>query len=320
MTGSGGLNVDEQRGTGESTLPGPSSSVPPSSVVGSPWAIRGGSLSLGGPVVMGILNLTPDSFSGEGGLLDVDANLVRAGEMVDRGAGILDVGGESTRPGATPVSTDEELERVLPFIEAAATRFSVPLSVDTRNAVVARAALAAGAVVVNDVSGLGHDPEMAAVVEEGGAGVVLMHMRGNPSTMDSLSNYECIGDEVAGELSVAVDRALAAGIHRDAIVVDPGIGFAKNTVHSLALLGNLDAIRQLGFPVMVGPSRKRFLGAILDAPVSGRLHGTVAACVSAYLQGARIFRVHDVEPVVQALRVMEAIEMAAAETTPRQDS
>lgn len=283
------------------------------------WAIRGGSISLRGPVVMGILNLTPDSFSGGGGLLDLDATLPRAIEMVEQGAGILDVGGESTRPGATPVSTDEELERVLPFIEAVAARVAVPLSVDTRNARVARAALAAGAAVVNDVSGLGHDPQMAAVVEKGGAGVVLMHMRGNPATMDSLSSYAHVGEEVAGELAVAVDRALAAGIPRDAIVVDPGIGFAKNTAQSLELLGNLDAIRQLGFPVMVGPSRKRFLGAVLDVPVSGRLNGTVAACVSAYLQGARIFRVHDVEPVVQALRVTEAIEQAAAGTTPRQD-
>lgn len=283
------------------------------------WAIRGGSMSLRGPVVMGILNLTPDSFSDGGGLPDLDATLLRAIEMVGQGAGILDVGGESTRPGATPVSTDEELERVLPFIEAVAARMAVPLSVDTRNARVARAALAAGAAVVNDVSGLGHDPQMAAVVEEGAAGVVLMHMRGTPATMDSLSSYAHVGDEVAGELAVAVDRALAAGIPRDAIVVDPGIGFAKNSTQSLELLGKLDAIRHLGFPVMVGPSRKRFLGAVLDVPVSGRLHGTVAACVSAYLQGARIFRVHDVEPVVQALRVTEAIEEAAAGTTPRQD-
>ncbi len=283
------------------------------------WAMRGGSMSLRGPVVMGILNLTPDSFSDGGDLLDLDAALRRALEMVEQGAGILDVGGESTRPGATPVSTDEELERVLPFIQAVAARMAVPLSVDTRNARVARAALAAGAAVVNDVSGLGHDPDMAAAVEAGGAGVVLMHMRGNPATMDSLSNYAHVGDEVAGELAVAVDRALAAGIPRDAIVVDPGIGFAKNTAQSLELLGNLDAIRQLGFPVMVGPSRKRFLGSVLDVPVSARLHGTVAACVSAYVQGARIFRVHDVEPVVQALRVVEAIEQAAAGTTSRQD-
>jgi dihydropteroate synthase len=268
---------------------------------------------------MGILNLTPDSFSDGGTLPDLDATLSRAEHMVAEGAGMLDIGGESTRPGAAPVSPQEELDRVVPFFEAVRGRLDVPLSVDTRKAEVARAAVAAGAQVVNDVSGLFHDADMASVVAEAGAGVVLMHMRGDPSTMASLAEYEHLLDEVADELERSVRRAVAEGIRREAIVVDPGIGFAKTAEQSLALLGDLKSIHGLGLPVLVGPSRKSFLGAVLDSPPSARLHGTVAACVSAYLEGARIFRVHDVEPVVQALRVIEAISAAAAWTAKRQD-
>jgi len=306
--------MDEVRGTGEWTLPGPSSFWE-----GRSWSIRGGAVPLGRPVVMGILNLTPDSFSDGGELPDVEAALRRAEEMVGQGAGLLDVGGESTRPGASPVSAEQESERLLPFLEAAAGAVPVPISVDTRKAEVARACVAAGASVVNDVSGLSHDPEMAGVVAEAGAGVVIMHMRGDPSTMASLTNYEHLAAEVAGELSAAVQAALDAGIERDAIVVDPGIGFAKTAAQSLALLGDLGSIRALGFPVLAGPSRKSFLGAVLGVPASERLHGTVAACVAAYLQGARIFRVHDVKPVVEALQVIEAIQEAARETAERQD-
>ena len=178
MIGREGATMDEVRGTGEFVLPGPSSSWE-----GRSWSIRGGSVALGRPLVMGILNLTPDSFSDGGELSDTEAALRRAEEMVDQGAGMLDVGGESTRPGASSVSAEQELERLLPFLEAAAGRVPVPISVDTRKAEVARACLAAGASVVNDVSGLTHDPEMAGVVAEGGAGVVIMHMRGDPSTM-----------------------------------------------------------------------------------------------------------------------------------------
>lgn len=301
------------RGTGESILSGPLSGS-----VDASWAVPGRSIPVGCPLVVGILNLTPDSFSDGGSLPDLDAALRAAREMVGQGAGMLDVGGESTRPGAAPISTDEEMDRVLPFIEAAVGEFSVPLSVDTRSARVARAAMAAGAAVVNDVSGLVHDPEMAEVVRQTGAGVVLMHMRGDPSTMSSFASYESVAAEVARELAARVEHALAARISRESIVVDPGIGFAKSAEQSLALLGNLGPICGLGFPLMVGPSRKSFLGAVLDVPPSGRLHGTVAACVAAYLQGARIFRVHDVEPVVQALRVMEAIDEASAGAAARQ--
>lgn len=304
--------MDAHRGTGEWALPGPSSVWE-----GRAWSVRGGSVPLDRPVVMGILNLTPDSFSDGGELPDVEAALRRAEEMVAQGAGLLDVGGESTRPGASPVPEEQELGRLLPFVEAAGA-LSVPISVDTRKARVARACLEEGAAVVNDVSAMIHDPEMAGVVAEAGAGVVLMHMRGEPSTMASLASYQGVADEVAGELSHAVQRARAAGIQDDAIVLDPGIGFAKTPAHSLALLGDLGSIRAAGLPVMVGPSRKSFLGAVLGVPAQQRLHGTVAACVAAYLQGARIFRVHDVEPVVQALQVMEAIREATAETAQRQ--
>ena len=271
------------------------------------WRIREGEIPLGSPVVMGILNLTPDSFSDGGLHLDPERALAHAEAMVEDGAGLIDVGGESTRPGAHPVPADEELRRILPFLERAAGRLDVPLSVDTRKAEVARAALAAGARVVNDVSGLAHDPEMAATVAAAGAGVVLMHTRGTPTDMAERAHYGNVGAEVAEELGAAVARARAAGIPDGAVVVDPGIGFAKSAEHSIALLGDLGPIRALGFPVLVGPSRKSFLGTLLDAPPEERLPGTLAACVVAYLEGARIFRVHDVRPVRRALIVAEAI-------------
>lgn len=256
---------------------------------------------------MGILNLTPDSFSDGGLHLDPDRALQRAEALVAEGAGLLDVGGESTRPGARTVAAAEELDRVLPFFERAAGRLDVPLSIDTRKAAVARAALEAGARVVNDVSGLAFDSGMPATVAETGAGVVLMHMRGSPADMAGHATYGSVGEEVARELRTALERARAAGVPDDAIVVDPGIGFAKSAEHSLSLLGDLGPIRALGFPVLVGPSRKSFLGKLLDAPPDERLAGTLAACVAAYLEGARIFRVHDVRPVAQALTVAEAL-------------
>ncbi len=271
------------------------------------WRVREGDIPLGSPVVMGILNLTPDSFSDGGLHLDADRALDRAEAMVAEGAALIDVGGESTRPGADPVSADEELRRILPFLERAAGRLDAPLSVDTRKADVARAALAAGARIVNDVSGLAFDPGMAGTVAAAGAGVVLTHMRGTPADMTGRARYGNVAEEVAEELGAAVERARVAGIPDEAVVVDPGIGFAKSAEHSLTLLGDLGPIRALGFPVLVGPSRKSFLGALLDAPPEDRLAGTLAACVAAYLQGARIFRVHDVRPVCQALIVAEAI-------------
>jgi dihydropteroate synthase len=259
---------------------------------------------------MGIVNLTPDSFSDGGRYRDVEEAADAAFAMVEAGAALVDVGGESTRPGATPVDPDEELRRVLPFVERVSGRLGVPLSVDTRKARVARAAVDAGAAVINDVSGLAYDDGMAAVAAETGAGLVLMHMRGVPEDMASFARYERVGHEVARELSGAVARARDAGVADEALVVDPGIGFAKSAEQSLALLADLSPLRALGFPILVGPSRKSFLGAVAGGVGGDRLAGTLAACIGAYFQGARIFRVHDVGPAVQALAVAHALEGA----------
>lgn len=281
------------------------------------WQVRGVALSLARPVVMGVVNLTPDSFSDGGRYRDVAHALDQAEAMVRAGAGIIDVGGESTRPGAETVSAGEEADRILPFMEEGARRLGVPLSVDTRKADVARQALDAGAAIVNDVSALAFDPAMATTVAGAGAGLVLMHMRGGPADMAARAAYEDVGAAVAAELAEAVERARSGGIPDDAVVLDPGLGFAKEADHNLALLADLGPLRALGFPLLVGPSRKRFIGAVTGAPPEGRLAGTLAACVLAYLEGARIFRVHDVEPAVQALAVAEAI--AAGRRDPREE-
>ena len=259
---------------------------------------------------MGILNLTPDSFSDGGRFRDVEEAVDAAHAMVEAGAALVDVGGESTRPGASPVPAVDELARILPFLERVSGRLGVPVSVDTRKATVARVAVEAGAAVVNDVSGLAFDPSLAEVVADTGAGVVLMHTRGVPEDMARFAHYVNVGAEVAAELGAAVDRARSAGITDDAIMLDPGIGFAKEARHSLALLSNLAPLRVLGFPLLVGPSRKSFLNSVLGVPTGDRLPGTLAACMAAYFQGVRMFRVHDVGPVVQALAVADALERA----------
>ncbi len=282
------------------------------------WHVRGQALSLAHPLVMGIVNLTPDSFSDGGRYPDVDQAIREAAAMVDAGAGLIDVGGESTRPGASSVPEAVELERVIPFVTRASDALGVPISIDTRKATVARAALEAGASVVNDVSGLSHDAEMAALVADAGAGAVLMHMRGTPATMTSYARYERVSADVAAELADAVARAREAGVPDESIVLDPGLGFAKDAGQTLELLADLGPIGELGFPMLVGPSRKSFLGAVLDVPPEERLPGTLAACVAAYLQGVRVFRVHDVEPVVRALDVAEAIVDAGRVDSGRQ--
>jgi dihydropteroate synthase len=264
-------------------------------------------IDLSAPVVMGILNLTPDSFSDGGAIGSVDEALEKAHLLAAEGAGIVDVGGESTRPGAEPVPVEVEVARILPFVEAAASSLPVPLSVDTRRAIVARASLRAGAQVINDVSGLKHDSLMAQAVAEDGGALVLSHMRGTPATMDRMAGYGDVVAEVVGELRESLSLALEAGIPEERIVVDPGIGFAKTGRQSLTLLRELEALSTLGRPVLVGPSRKSFIGEITGRPPLERLHGTVAACVVAFLKGARVFRVHDVGPVVQALAVTRAI-------------
>jgi len=259
------------------------------------------------PRVMGILNVTPDSFSDGGELPGVDAALRRGEDMLREGASLLDVGGESTRPGARAVPLEEELRRVLPVVEALVRRFSIPVSVDTRKAAVARAALDAGAHVVNDVSGLTHDPALGREVARAGAGLILMHMRGTPQDMGTRAHYAEVAEEVATELSGAVARARLAGVPDESLVLDPGIGFAKTPAQSLQLLRDLGSLRTLGFPLLVGASRKSFLGEILGVPPRERVTGSAVAAVLAWLQGARIFRVHDVAPTVQALAVVVGV-------------
>jgi len=299
-SGSGQSLLDTGTGTPEATGPR----------AFSHWRLPSGELDLSTPAVMGIMNLTPDSFSDGGELHSVDVALVKAHRLVTEGARVLDVGGESTRPGADPVPEEAEIGRVLPFIERATDAGLGPLSIDTRHASVARAALRAGAQVVNDVSGLRYDPRMAGVVAEEGAALVLSHMRGTPATMRGLAEYGDVAAEVREELEISLSVALRAGIPKECIVIDPGIGFAKTGVQSLALLRDLASLQSLGCPILVGPSRKSFIGEISGLPPMERLYGTVAACVVAFSRGATVFRVHDVATIVQALSVTRAILVA----------
>jgi dihydropteroate synthase len=278
----------------------------------SAWRVRRSEISLLRPVVMGILNVTPDSFS-DGGRHRAEADAVAHAErMVREGAQIIDVGGESTRPGAHEVSIEEEAGRVLPVLRAVRRRLDVALSVDTRRAEIARAALEEGADIVNDVSALG-DPAMARVVAAAGAGLVLMHMRGTPRTMQVAPVYEDVVREVRESLCSARDAAVAAGVAAERIVVDPGIGFGKTMQHNLALLRGLGTLADDGRPVLLGVSRKAFLGTLLGGvEAEGRDVATAAACALGWVAGARIFRVHDVRSSVQALRVADALHPAEA--------
>jgi dihydropteroate synthase len=271
------------------------------------WRIARGSLALDLPVVMGILNLTPDSFSDGGDLAGPEAALRRGEAMVREGAAILDVGGESTRPGAAEISEEEELRRVLPTLELLVRELDVPVSVDTRKAGVARRALGAGAAAVNDVSGLRHDPALAGAVARAGAGLVVMHMRGTPADMRERVDYRDLLREVGDELMEGVARARAAGIPDEAVVLDPGLGFAKTPDQSFRLIRDLDRLAALGFPLLVGPSRKSFLGEILPVPPRDRVTGSAVACALAWERGARLFRVHDVREAVDVLAVAWAV-------------
>ncbi|MEX2528346.1 MAG: dihydropteroate synthase [Gemmatimonadota bacterium] len=281
-------------------------------VASTHWEFPGGGMSLAEPRVMGVLNLTPDSFSDGGRLRTVDQVLRRAETMLQEGAHIVDVGGESTRPGSAVVSVDEELARVIPAVEALVRNVPLPVSVDTRKAAVAQAALQAGASVVNDVSGLAFDPEMTSVVAAFQAGLVVMHMRGVPSSMAQFTHYTHLVNEVMEELEEGLRRSREAGIPRERVVVDPGIGFAKTAIQSLHMLREVPRLLELGHPVLVGPSRKSFLNEVEALQAEERVDGTVSACVVAFLGGARIFRVHDVKPVARALRVAHAIREAQA--------
>ncbi len=251
-------------------------------------------------LIMGILNVTPDSFSDGGRFLSPDAAVERALAMEKEGADIIDVGGESSRPGADPVPVEEELRRVLPVLERLRGKLRIPISIDTTKAEVAEAALRAGASIVNDISALRFDPAMAPLVAEFGAGLVLMHMLGTPKTMQQAPHYEDVVTEVRDFLAERAQYAQSQGIPREAIAVDPGIGFGKTVEHNLELLRRLPELVELGFPVLVGPSRKSFIGAILGLGVEERLEGTLAACAVAVVRGADILRVHDVKEVRRA--------------------
>jgi dihydropteroate synthase len=266
-------------------------------------------LELGGrTLVMGILNVTPDSFA-DGGLRFDAGRAVEAGlQMIEEGADILDVGGESTRPGAAPLAEDEELRRVLPVVDGLARDGRVPISIDTYKAGVARAAVARGAAIINDISALEYDHGLAAVAAETGAALVLMHNRGRSSDMYRQANYEDVAREVARELEAAIARGLAASVPRASIVLDPGLGFAKRAEHSYAVLAGLGRLAELDRPILCGPSRKSFLTAAIGSRTPDlREWGTAAAVAASILLGAHIVRVHGVREMVDVVRVTDRI-------------
>ena len=274
--------------------------------------VQGTDISLDHPLLLGILNVTPDSFSDGAQWLAPGAAVDRALKMVDQGADLIDVGAESTRPGAAAVSADEEWQRLAPVLQPLAQR-GVSLSIDTTKQEVARRALDLGAAAINDVSGLVAAPGIASDCASYGAGLILMHMRGDPRTMQDDVGYTDIVAEIASFLGAQADFAVRAGCGVDQIVVDPGVGFGKSAIGSLELLGRIDELADLGYPVLVGPSRKSFIGQTLGLPVDDRVEATIAACLVAFAGGATMFRVHDVEPVRRALDMAEAIRSAAGE-------
>lgn len=280
------------------------------SIVGSGtfvWRLRPCSLQIDHPIVVGVLNVTPDSFSDGGAFLDPSAAEERAHEMFEDGADLIDIGGESTRPGAPPVSSKEEWSRIGPVLARLGGSAAGPISVDTTKARVAALALEAGASAINDVSGLRAEPEIASVAARTGAGLVLMHMRGDPRTMQANVDYEDLVGDVRDSLADSMAVATDAGCRLDQLVVDPGIGFGKSPQGSLQLLNHLESLADLGRPIMVGPSRKSFIGSVLNLPVDDRVDATIAACVVAFERGASIFRVHDVREVRRALDLADSI-------------
>jgi dihydropteroate synthase len=260
-----------------------------------------GTLDLsGGPRIMGVLNCTPDSFSDGGRFLDPAAAVDHGLQMIADGADLVDVGGESTRPGSDPVSTDEQIRRTIPVIERISAQSDVPISIDTTSAAVARAALEAGACLINDVSALRLDPEMAPLAAGSGAAVCLMHMAGEPRTMQQNPTYQDVVTDIWRFLADRIQSAVVGGIPRERLLVDPGIGFGKTAAHNLTLMRHLERFADLGVPLIVGTSRKRFIGAVLDEPdPQRRTWGTAATVAWAVRSGAAVLRVHDVRPMRQ---------------------
>jgi dihydropteroate synthase len=261
-------------------------------------------------LVMGILNVTPDSFSDGGRFLDQAAAIAQGLRMRQEGADIVDVGGESTRPGSDEVPSDEEIDRTVPVVKSLVAELDIPISIDTRKAEVARAALDAGAVIVNDVSGA-RDPGMFDVAKEAGAGLVMMHMLGEPKTMQQDPHYDDVVREVREYLGARLDAAVTSGMERERLCVDPGLGFGKTYEHNLQLMRQIDSFLDLGAPLLVGPSRKSFIGKALgDAPLAERLEGSLGAVAWLASRGAHIVRVHDMEETVRALKIVDAIKGA----------
>ncbi len=257
--------------------------------------------------LMGVLNVTSDSFSGDGLADDVDAAVRQACEFVAQGADLLDIGGESTRPGAPPVPVAVEIARVVPVIRAVRAAVTQPISIDTRHAETAAAALAAGADLVNDVTGLTGDPQMAAVVAGHQVPVVLQHIQGTPQTMQTAPHYEDVTEDVIAGLRRCLELARAAGIPHERCIVDPGLGFGKRLEHNLRLVRRLGELRALGCPILIGPSRKSFIGQVLDAPVDQRLAGTAAVVALGIAAGADLVRVHDVAFMAEVARMCDAV-------------
>jgi dihydropteroate synthase len=270
---------------------------------------KGSVLDLGSRThVMGILNATPDSFSDGGQFAAEDRALAHAREMAAAGADIIDIGGESSRPGALPVTEEEELRRIIPLLERLSAELTVPLSVDTYKSSVARKALEAGAAVINDISGLRFSPDMAKVAADFGAAVVIMHIKGTPRDMQQNPVYRDVVGEVQAYLEEGIELAVRAGVDREKIMVDPGIGFGKNLEHNLTLLNRLDEFKSLGRPIVLGTSRKKFIGTILDIPVpEQRIDGTAATVALGIERGAAVIRVHDVARMAQVARMTDAI-------------
>jgi len=268
-----------------------------------------GRLALGErTLVMGVLNVTPDSFSDGGRFLDPERAAAHALAMERAGADLIDLGGESTRPGSAGVSAEEELARVLPVLERLRGRLRVPVSIDTSKPAVAEAALAAGAQLINDITGLRADPRLAEVARRRRVPLILMHIRGTPRTMQELPPAKNILREVARGLRWSVARALRAGLRRSQLVIDPGIGFGKTAVQNYELIAHLDRLRSLRLPILIGPSRKSFLAKVLDdAAPDDRLLGTAAAVAASILAGAHIVRVHDVAAMAQVARIADAV-------------
>jgi dihydropteroate synthase len=267
-------------------------------------------LSLDRALIMGVLNVTPDSFSDGGLWFDENDAIAHGREMIEQGAAIIDVGGESTRPGAVPVPATEELRRVLPVVQALAASSDVPISIDTRKPDVAARAIEAGATIINDTAGEEADPRMDAVVLESGAAIVVMHSRGTPATMKSLTDYSDVVDDVRAWLDERARSLIAGGVSPESIALDPGIGFAKSPEQSLLLLNRLEDILAIGYPVVVGTSRKSFIGATLDLPEDERLEGTAASVAWAVAKGSHIVRVHDIQAMERVVRMTEAIKDA----------